>query len=122
MEDLPQLGFGTYRLNDDTYESVKFALQNGYYHIDTAPLYKNEEKVGKAIKESGIDRKKIFVTTKISRKELQSNKIQESIENSFKKLGLDYIDLVLLHEPIDYEKNWILLEKYYSKKYNFSKY
>ena len=64
MEDLPQLGFGTYRLSDDTYKSVKFSLQNGYNHIDTAPLYKNEEKVGKAIKDSGIDRKNIFVTTK----------------------------------------------------------
>jgi len=114
MGDIPQLGFGTYRLNDNTYESVKFALQNGYTHIDTAPLYKNEEQVGRAIKDSGIDRKNIFVTTKISRKELKSNKIQESIEESFKKLGLDYIDLILLHEPIDYEKNWDLLEKYYS--------
>lgn len=112
--EIPQTGFGTYRLKDDTFNSVIYALKNGYSHIDTAPLYKNEEPVGKAIVNSGIERKKIFVTTKVSRNELKDNKIQESIENSFKTMNLDYIDLVLLHEPIDVKKNWDLLSTYYN--------
>lgn len=112
--DIPSIGLGTYRLNGDTYNSVCHALKIGYTHIDTAPLYKNELIVGKAIKESGVDRRKIFVTTKISRKELKSNDIKKSIENSLKVLQLDYIDLLLLHEPIDFINNWQLLSDYYN--------
>ena len=112
--DIPSIGLGTYRLNGDTYNSVCYALKIGYTHIDTAPLYKNEFIIGKAIKESGVDRRKIFVTTKISRKELKSNDIKKSIENSLKVLQLDYIDLLLLHEPIDFINNWKLLSDYYN--------
>ena len=112
--DIPSIGFGTYRLNGDTYNSVRHALKIGYTHIDTAPLYKNELIVGKAIKDSGVDRRRIFVTTKISRNELKTNDIKKSIENSLNVLKLDYIDLLLLHEPIDFINNWKLLSDYYN--------
>ena len=112
--DIPSTGFGTYRLGKSTYDSVRCAINMGYRHIDTAPLYKNEAIVGNAINKSGINRKNLFITTKISRKELDTNSIAESIENSLKIMGLDYIDLVLLHEPIDYIKNWELLTEYYN--------
>lgn len=111
--EITELGLGTYRLRENAYDSILHSLKVGYNHIDTAPLYKTEESVGNAIFNSGIDRRKLFVTTKISRNELKENKISESIEESLKKLSLDYIDLVLLHEPIDYIKNWELLKNYY---------
>lgn len=116
MTDIPSIGFGTYRLHNNTYDSVKYAIKCGYKHIDTAPLYKNEKLVGYGIKDSGINRDNLFITTKISRNELKLNKIVESIENSLKNLSVDYLDLVLLHEPIDYIKNWNLLEEYYNTK------
>ena len=115
--EIPEIGFGTYRLGDKTYDSVIYSIKNaGYRHIDTAPLYKNEETVGNAIRDCGIDRKQIFVTTKISRKQLETNSITESIENSLKIMGLDYLDLVLLHEPIDFIENWDILSEYYQTK------
>lgn len=112
--EIPSIGFGTYRLLSNTEESVLHALNEGYHHVDTAPLYKNEAQVGSAIANSGIDRRQLFVTTKISRNELLKNKISESIENSLKTMNLDYIDLLLLHEPIDIVTNWKLLCEYQS--------
>ena len=112
--DIPIIGFGTYRLGKSTNDSVRHAINIGYRHIDTAPLYKNEAIVGNAINKSGINRQNLFITTKISRKELETNSIAESIENSLKNMGMDYLDLVLLHEPIDYIKNWGLLVEYYN--------
>ena len=111
--DIPSVGIGTYRLRDQTINSVIHSIKTGYRHVDTAPLYKTENYVGDAIKNSGVDRRNIFVTTKISRDHLKENKISDSIEESLKKLSLDYIDLVLLHEPIDCVKNWELLKNYY---------
>jgi diketogulonate reductase-like aldo/keto reductase len=116
MDDYPVFGFGTYRLCADTYEAVQNALKCGYVHIDTAPLYKNEESVGGAIYTSGIDRKKIYVTTKISRNELKKNNIVDSIQNSLRNLRLDYIDEIVLHEPIDIIHNWRSLCEYYHTK------
>jgi len=114
--EIPKIGFGTYRLKDDTTDSVLHALTIGYTHIDTAPLYKNEVQVGEAINKSGIDRKTLFLTTKISRKELKSNSIVDSIENSLRVMNQDYIDLVLLHEPIDFLQNWKLLCEYFNNQ------
>jgi diketogulonate reductase-like aldo/keto reductase len=111
-----KVGFGTYRLRENTEESVKNAILNGYRIIDTAPLYKNEKQVGLAIKNCGIDRTKIKITTKISRNELKKNKISESIENSLQTMNLNYIDELILHEPIDPLKNWELLYNYYKTK------
>jgi 2,5-diketo-D-gluconate reductase B len=114
--EIPPIGFGTYRLHKKTRDSVINAIKVGYRHIDTAPLYKNEAEVGTALSECGVDRKHIFVTTKISRKELETNKLVESIGDSLRKLNTDYIDLLLLHEPIDFEKNWQILCDYYETK------
>lgn len=103
--DIPSIGFGTYRLGKDTEQSVIHAIKTGYRHLDTAPLYKNEADVGRAIANSGIDRKKLFVVTKISRDQLKKNEIESSIGNSLNTMGLDYVDLILLHEPMDEETN-----------------
>ena len=114
--EIPKIGFGTYRLKDDTTNSLLRALTVGYTHIDTAPLYKNEAQVGEAINKSGIDRNTLFLTTKISRNELKNNSIADSIENSLRVMNQDYIDLVLLHEPIDFLQNWILLCEYFDNQ------
>lgn len=111
--EIPQIGFGTYRLNGETKESVLFALKNGVLHIDTAPLYKNEQFVGDAIRESGISRSKLFIATKISRNELKSGEIAESIQSSLLRLEVDYLDLVVLHEPTNIKENWKKLCEYH---------
>lgn len=99
---LPRFGLGTYRLkNGQCYEIVKQALVDGYQHVDTAQLYKNEDRVGQAIADSGISRRGIFVTTKVDPYNIRDKRIIESLKDSFLKLQLDYVDLVLLHAPMD---------------------
>lgn len=97
--DIPLIGFGTYQL-PNTYENVLLALQLGYRHIDTATLYKNEAQVGQAIRDSGINRSEIFITTKISLHDIKKNNIKEAVDYCLTTLNCDYIDLVLLHAPI----------------------
>jgi methylglyoxal/glyoxal reductase len=110
--DIFTLGFGTYQLDKETAEeAITYALETGYRHIDTANLYKTEDAVGKAIKNSGVNRKDIFVTTKISIHHLKKKKILTGLRASFRKLDLDYIDLVLLHRPVHHKENWKLLEE-----------
>lgn len=118
--NIPSFGLGTYKLkkvNDEAYMSVKTALKLGYRHIDTAALYNNEENVGRAIKDSGIPREEIFITTKIQRADIWKgeNKMIRSVNRSLKKLGVDYIDQVLLHAPIEEKllESWQILEKIY---------
>lgn len=105
--ELPQLGLGVYQSKpgSTTYEAVASALKLGYRHIDTAEYYENEADVGKAVRDSGIPREEIFVTTKfftmatapkgVSEEDFAVQKVHESL----KKLGLEYIDLMLLHSP-----------------------
>ncbi|ODV79385.1 Aldo/keto reductase [Suhomyces tanzawaensis NRRL Y-17324] len=103
---IPQVGFGTWKSEDGKgYEAVKIALANGYTHIDTAAIYKNEEEVGKAIKESGIPREKLFLTTKLWNTD--QTRVEEALDESLKKLGTDYVDLYLIHwpTPLDAEGN-----------------
>ncbi|ODV75722.1 Aldo/keto reductase [Cyberlindnera jadinii NRRL Y-1542] len=96
---IPQLGFGTYLAeNDDAYTSVLHALKSGYTHIDTASIYENEDQVGKAIKDSGIPREKLFITTKVW--PTAADDPAGSLERSLARLGLDYVDLLLIHWPI----------------------
>jgi diketogulonate reductase-like aldo/keto reductase len=98
--ELPDIGLGTYQLDhEQTYRSVRWALEIGYRHIDTAALYRNEKQVGQAIRDSGICRQQIFVTTKISTKAIRQQQLQPAIESSLQQLDLDYIDLILLHSP-----------------------
>eukprot|EP01080_Neovahlkampfia_damariscottae_P010246 gene10246-2665_t len=96
--EIPIFGLGTYlSKGDDCYNSVLTALKNGYIHIDTAEVYQNEEQVGKAIVDSGIERKKLFVTTKIFTHNYE--KSYEALKECLKKLQLEYVDCVLLHCP-----------------------
>jgi len=98
--EMPKLGFGVYQIPpEDTERCVKEALKVGYRLIDTAQIYGNEEGVGKAVAESGIPRKEIFIVTKIWLANYNYEKAKASIEESLRKLRTDYIDLVLLHLP-----------------------
>lgn len=110
--DLPQIGFGTYRLFSDTIQSIEWALANGYTSLDTAPSYNVELLVGESVYQSGINRRNLFLTTKVSKKELELNMVWESVDRSLYDMRLDYLDLVLLHAPIDPINNWRLLCEY----------
>lgn len=100
---IPVIGLGTYKIgksDKEVYNAVRTALDNGYRHIDTATLYQNEKPVGQAIRESGIPRGEIFVTTKLWGTDILNNRITKAFEGSLKNLGLDYIDLYLVHWPV----------------------
>ncbi|PRY82729.1 aldo/keto reductase [Alkalibacterium olivapovliticus] len=107
--EIPIIGFGTWQANDDeAKQSVLWALEAGYRHIDTASGYKNEEEVGEAIKESGIPREEIFLTTKLHNREHGYEKTKAAIDVSLEKLDTGYIDLLLIHwpNPIYSRENW----------------
>lgn len=114
---IPAVGVGVFRVEDATiaYETVKTALSVGYRHIDTAMIYGNEEAVGKAIKDSGVPRSEIFLTTKLWNDDQRSGKVQEAIDASLKRLGTDYVDLYLVHWPVKgtYVSIWKEMEKVY---------
>ena len=98
---IPKVGFGTWQTPDgDVAESsVLEALKVGYRHIDTAAAYGNEESVGRAIKKSGINREELFITTKLWNSNHSYEKAKAAIDESLEKLGLDYLDLYLIHWP-----------------------
>ncbi|MFC6275308.1 aldo/keto reductase [Levilactobacillus tangyuanensis] len=98
---IPAIGFGTFQIPSDgsTYQAVTEALKLGYRHIDTAVAYFNEAEVGRAIKDSGIDRDQIWVTSKLWLQDFGFDAATKAIDLSLKKLGLDYIDLYLIHQP-----------------------
>lgn len=98
---IPKIAFGTWQMPNDTvgYDSVAFALKNGYKHVDTARVYGNEEVVGKAIAESGIAREDIFLTTKLPAEVKTYDEAMEKFETSLKTLDVDYVDLYLIHAP-----------------------
>lgn len=97
---IPMLAYGTWLIKNDIADRcVKHAIESGYRHIDTAQAYKNEVGVGKGIKESGISRKDIYVTTKVEAEYKSYLEAKKSIEESLKKLDLDYVDLILIHCP-----------------------
>lgn len=98
---IPVIAFGTWQVKpgEEAYQAVLTALKAGYRHIDTAEAYANEESVGKAIKDSGIPRNEIFVTTKLFNQRLTYEDAKVAIEGSLSRLGLDYIDLYLIHWP-----------------------
>lgn len=97
---IPFLGLGTWLMNEDVaYKAVLEALHLGYRHIDTAEAYANEKAVGKAIQDSGIPRKDIFLTTKLAAECKDYESAKAAIEKSLEDLGLDYIDLMIIHSP-----------------------
>jgi methylglyoxal/glyoxal reductase len=98
---IPQLGLGVYKVSSEqAYETVSNALKIGYRHIDTASYYQNEAEVGRAIRESGIPREELFVTTKVWNDEQGYDRTLRAFEQSKERLGLDYIDLYLIHWPV----------------------
>ena len=107
---IPAIGFGTWQTPDDEtgISAVKNALQYGYRHIDTAQGYQNEEAVGKAVRDSGIPREEIFITSKLNNPNHGYDKAMESFEQSLQKLGTDYLDLFLIHwpNPLQYRDTW----------------
>lgn len=95
---LPLIGFGTWQLSSKTaYASVRAALEVGYRHIDTATLYKNESDVGKAVKDSEVDRQQVFITTKLRPQDARH--ARRTLESSLRLLDTDYVDLWLIHWP-----------------------
>ena len=111
---IPAVGFGVFLIPNDgaTYEAVTQALKAGYRHIDTAAAYFNEAEVGKAVKDSGISREEIFITSKLWLQDYGYEAAKKGLETSLEKLGLDYVDLYLLHQPYgDVAGAWKALEE-----------
>ncbi|HAP42381.1 MAG TPA: 2,5-diketo-D-gluconic acid reductase [Nitrospira sp.] len=112
---MPILGFGVYQVPEaETEKAVANALEVGYRLIDTASGYRNEEAVGRAIAKSGIPRDQLFVTTKLWIQNSGEENTVRAFESSLDKLGLDYLDLYLIHQPLgDYYSEWRAMEKLY---------
>lgn len=97
---MPALGLGTYQLvGNDCYRTVRRALEIGYRHVDTAEAYHNEAEIGRALADAAIIRDEIFLTTKIWPTHFRKNFMRLAVEHSLRKLGSDYVDLLLLHWP-----------------------
>ena len=118
--NIPKVGYGTYRLKGEVvYNSVRCALNSGYRHIDTAVLYKNHVEIGRAIHDTNVERSDLFITTKIRKQDMIDGKIISSFEQSLTDLKMEYVDLLLLHNPIDdvdkLKKCWeTLIDLYFS--------
>ncbi len=114
---MPWLGLGTWKVFDqnEAAETVEMAIKTGYRAIDTAAGYRNEEGVGKGIRESGVPRNELFITTKVQNPDQGYESTLRAFEESRKKLGLDYIDLYLVHWPVKgkYIETWKAVEKLY---------
>lgn len=111
---VPQFGLGVYAIpeGEETYNAVLTALRKGYRHIDTAHAYQNERSVGKAVHDSGVPREEIWITSKLWPNEYGEEQTPEAIERMLKRLGVDYLDLVYLHQPVgDYVGAWHALEQ-----------
>lgn len=116
--EMPVFGLGVFRSKDgdETYNAVRWALEAGYRHIDTAAAYGNEASVGRALKDSGIARDEIFVTTKLWNAEIRANNEEAALAASLEKLDTDYVDLYLVHWPVredeGYLRVWEKMEKF----------
>lgn len=99
--DIPSLGFGVFQIPADgsTYQATLTALKDGYRHIDTAQAYFNEAEVGKAVKDSGIPRDQIWITSKLWLQDYAYDTAKQTIDDTLQKMGLDYLDLYLIHQP-----------------------
>jgi 2,5-diketo-D-gluconate reductase A len=119
-QPIPQFGFGVFQVEPkDTVAAVSTALKAGYRHIDTAQMYGNEREVGEAISKSGLDRADVFITSKLGNDAHQPDDARQAFEESLKALGVDYLDLFLIHWPLptrydgDYVSTWQALEEFY---------
>ena len=115
---MPKIGFGVFRMTNENEceEAVMNAIQSGYRLIDTAAAYGNEEAVGRALKQSNVKRDELFITTKLWITETNYELAKKGFERSLEKLGLDYLDLYLIHQPYnDYYGAWRALEELYNE-------
>ena len=117
--EIPQLGFGVFQIKpEDTVKATTSALEIGYRHIDTAQMYGNEREVGLAVRESGIAREDVFVTSKLNNNRLERDDVLRSFDQSLADLGFDYLDLFLIHWPLpgvaDYVARWKAMEEIYA--------
>lgn len=115
---IPQVGLGVFQTPDGavTEEAVIAALKAGYRHIDTAKIYGNEVSVGKAVRESGVAREDVFVTTKLWNEDIRAGRAREAFEESLQRLDLEYIDLYLIHWPAEgWQQAWRDLEELYKE-------
>lgn len=113
---IPALGLGVFQTEsgEETENAVKWAIEAGYRHIDTAKIYGNEVSVGRAIKNSKINRSKLFVTTKLWNEDIRKGRVREAFEQSLKDLQLDYLDMYLIHWPVQgFQKAWQVMEELY---------
>jgi diketogulonate reductase-like aldo/keto reductase len=115
---IPWVGLGVFQSREgrETEQAVRWALEAGYRHIDTAAAYKNEEDVGKALRESGVPREQVFVTTKVWNADQGYQSTLEAFDASRRRLGLDIVDLYLVHWPVKgkYKDTWRAMEKLYA--------
>jgi 2,5-diketo-D-gluconate reductase A len=118
--EIPQLGFGVFQVKpEECVEAVTTALEVGYRHIDTAEMYGNEKEVGQAVRESGIDRAEIFVTSKLNNGFHRRDDALRAFDQTMADLGLDSLDLFLIHWPlptidVDYVETWKAMEEIYA--------
>ncbi|MRG60967.1 aldo/keto reductase [Agromyces sp. CFH 90414] len=115
-QSIPQLGFGVFKVDpDETQRIVRDALEVGYRHIDTARIYGNEEGVGRAIAESGIPREELYITTKLWNDDQGTQSVLDAFDRSLERLGLEYLDLYLIHWPTPardrYVETWKAFEQ-----------
>jgi methylglyoxal/glyoxal reductase len=117
--EIPYVGLGVYQMKDpdETVQAVKSAIETGYLSVDTAAVYGNEESVGQGVKESGADRKNLFITSKVWNSDQGYDTTLKAFETSLKKLDMDYMDLYLIHWPVEgkYKDTWKALERLYSE-------
>jgi 2,5-diketo-D-gluconate reductase A len=116
---IPQLGFGVYQIDpDDTAAAVKTALDIGYRHVDTAEMYRNEAGVGHGVRDSGLDRAEVFVTSKLNNGFHAPDDARRAFDQTLSALGFDYVDLFLIHWPLptlyhgDFVSTWQTLEEF----------
>ena len=118
--EIPLLGLGVYQIPQGraTVDAVASALKSGYRHIDTAAIYGNEGDVGAGMKQSGVAREDIFLTTKLWNEEMRRGRMREAFFESLKRLQTDYVDLYLIHWPVAgrYVDSWKVLEELYAEK------
>jgi 2,5-diketo-D-gluconate reductase A len=117
--DIPQLGFGVFQIPPaDTVKATTTALEVGYRHIDTAQMYGNEKEVGQAVRDSGLDRGEVFVTSKLNNNRLERDGILRSFDQTLADTGLDQLDLFLIHWPLpgvsDFVARWKVMEEIYA--------
>ncbi|HLL63819.1 MAG TPA: aldo/keto reductase [Propionibacteriaceae bacterium] len=119
-QTIPQLGFGVFQIDPgETAEAVGRAFEVGYRHIDTAEMYRNEKGVGEAVRASGLDRGEVFITSKLSNAAHRPDDARRAFDNTLEALGLDYVDLFLIHWPLpmlydgDFVSTWQTMEEFY---------